>query len=254
MALQSHTHFSLTSGPAPSGSEAAPSGSAAAPSGSAAAPSGSAPAPSGSAAAPSGSAASPSGSAASPSGSSPAPAANTTNVVGALTTADVIVNKAPYEITRCDQVVMLTAKRISNFDDYTSRAPGFFTLSAYLVNMFESQDNNKLLESISLDHIKILPSILRGSKNCLGFQDSVNFRNITICLDDQPTFDAIFKAYNDFMNCRMGGDLKEFDPVTINSILSASCNGFNSTSGVQYDLPKIRSQITADLQKAGVNI
>ena len=72
---------------------------------------------------------------------------------------------------------------------------------------------------------------------------------------DQATFDAIQKVYDDFMACRMGGDLKSFDPVTINSVLTASCNGFNSTSsGVQFDLPTIRSQITADLQKAGVRI
>ncbi len=232
MAVNSKAH---TGGHFASGSDPAASASAPAP-----APSASAPAPS----APTNST--------SPVANTTAPVANTTNVVGALSTADVIINKAPYEVTKCDQVVMITAKRIENFDDYTSRSPAFFTMSAYLINMFESQDNNKLLESINLDHIRIIPSVLRGSKNCLGFQDSVNYRNITMCMDDQATYDAISKVYENFMSCRMGGDLKEFDPVTINSVLTASCNGFNSTSGVTYDLPKIRAEVTADLQRAGV--
>jgi hypothetical protein len=180
--------------------------------------------------------------------------ANTTNVVGALSTSDVIINKAPYEVTKCEQVIMLKAKRIADFDDYTTRAPAFFTMSAYLINMFESQDNNKLLESINLAHIKIIPSVLEGSKTCLGFQDGVNYRNISLCIDDQETFDAILKSYNSFMTCRMGGDLKEFDPVVINQVLQASCNGFNSTTGTNFDLPKIKSQMASELRAAGFNV
>ena len=178
--------------------------------------------------------------------------ANTTNVVGALSTSDVVVNKSPYEITRCDQVIMLSAKRIANQDDYTSRAPAFFTMSAYLINMFESKDNNKLLESINLAHIKIIPDFLQGSKNCMRFQDSVNSRSIALCLDNQKTFEEIEKAFNNFMKCRAGGDLNEFDPVTINRVLMASCNGFKSTTGAKFDLPKIRSQMADQLKRAGV--
>jgi hypothetical protein len=181
-----------------------------------------------------------------------APIANTTNVVGALATEDVIVNKAPYEITKCDQVIMLDAKRIGNPDDFTSRAPAFYTMSAYLINMFESKDNNKLLESINLAHIKVLPNLLQGSKTCLLFQDGYSDRNITLCLDDKLTLESIKKSYSDFMTCRMGGDLKGFDPVTINNVLTASCNGFNSTTGAKYDLPKIKEQISEELKKAGV--
>jgi len=183
---------------------------------------------------------------------SSAPVKNTTNVVGALSSEDVIISAAPYEVKRCDQVIMLEAKRLGNQDDYTSRASGFFTISAYLINMFESKDNNKLLESINLAHIKTIPSVLQGSKTCLSFQDGYSFRNISLCLDNESTLQNIQKAYSNFMNCRMGGDLKDFDPVTINNILTASCNGFNSTEGVKYDMPKIRAQMTEELKKAGV--
>jgi hypothetical protein len=195
-----------------------------------------------------------------PSGTAPTPKApsapsapvyNTTNTLGALATQDTIVDKEPYDVSRCDQVIMLNAKRIANFDDFSSRAPAFFTISAYMINMFESKDNNKLLESIALSHIKQLPVQLKGSKNCMIFKDSVNHRNITMCIDAPIVFEEIEKAYSDLMTCRVGGDLKKFDPATINSILTASCNGYDKTEGVQFDLPAIRSQVHDELSKAG---
>ena len=176
---------------------------------------------------------------------------DTTNVLGAMTTKDVIVDKRPYDVKRCDNVIMLDAKRIPDFDDFTSRSPAFFTMSAYLINMFESKDNNKLMESIALAHIRQLPVLLKGSKDCMIFSDGVNRRNITMCVPDAGAFEEIEKAYSDFMTCRMGGDLNAFDPATINSVLTASCNGFNSTEGVHYDLPAIRSQVSNELSKAG---
>jgi hypothetical protein len=73
-----------------------------------------------------------------------------------------------------------------------------------------------------------------------------------MCLNDQKTFDQIETAFNNFMKCRSGNDLNDFDPVMINQVLKASCNGFNSTSGAKFDLPKIRSQMAEELKKAGV--
>lgn len=184
----------------------------------------------------------------------PAKLMNSTNVVGALSSSDVIINKAPYEVTKCDQVIMLAAKRIKNFEDYTSRSPAFFTMSAYLINMFESKDNNKLLESINLAHIQKLPQVMKGSKNCLLFEDGVSHRNISMCIDKEENLEEVKKSYSSFMTCRMGGDLNSFDPVTINNVLSASCNGFNSTQGAQYDMPKIKAQIADELIKAGFKV
>lgn len=180
---------------------------------------------------------------------------NPTNIsaVGALKTQEEItVDKPPYEISRCDQVMMLEAQRILNFEDYTTRAPAFFTLSAYILNMFESKDNNKLLESINLGHIKKIPSFLMGSKDCVIFLDDISKRNITLCTDDFEIIDAVDRAYSDFMSCREGDDLKAFDPVTINNVLTASCNGFNNTSGVEYDMPAIRAKMADELRQSGV--
>jgi hypothetical protein len=218
MALNSKSHNSFASGAAPSGSTPAPSGSASAPA---------------------------------PSGSSSGPVTNSTNVIG-ISKGNIIVDAMPYKVTQCDQVVQITAQTIKDYDDYTSRSPAFFTMSAYMINLFESKDNNKLIESIDLGHIKILPHILQGSKSCMIFKDDVNFRNASICLDDTQTSDAIEKAYGDLMTCRLGGTIRGFDPLTINNVLTASCNGFEKTAGVEYDLPNIRNNLSDELKKAGV--
>jgi hypothetical protein len=176
-----------------------------------------------------------------------------TNVVGAIK-PDIVIDKAPYELKSCDQVLYITAERISIHNDYTSRSSAFFTMSAYLINMFESKDTNKLLESINLGHIKVVPHVLQGSKNCIIYNDAHSNRNITLCISDQTVLEQWQKAYDDFMRCRMGGNLNSFDPVTINNILSASCNGFSTTTGVKYDMPAIRKQMADELRKGGFTV
>jgi hypothetical protein len=180
---------------------------------------------------------------------------NSTNVVGApKVTTDIVITAQPYDLKSCDQVITLTAETIKDHNDYTSRTPAYFTLSAYLVNMFESADTNTLLESINLGHIKQLPNILQGSKNCLQFKDDFSMRNLTMCLTDSSLTEQVQAVYNTFMTCRQGGDLNEFDPVTINNVLSASCNGFNSTLGVSFDMPTIRKQMADELRKGGFEV
>jgi hypothetical protein len=37
-------------------------------------------------------------------------------------------------------------------------------------------------------------------------------------------------------------------------VLSASCNGFNSTQGVSFDMPTIRKQMADELRKGGFEV
>jgi hypothetical protein len=176
-----------------------------------------------------------------------------TNVVGSLQTKDIIVEASPFEIKRCDQVVMFNAKTLADQEDYLSRKDAFFTISAYLVNMFESKDSNKLLESISLSHITNVVGPLRGTKYCLLFVDSVSERNLVMCLKDENEMVEIHKAYEHLNKCRVGGEIEEFDPTIINKILNFSCNGVEATDGVEFDMPEIRNQIAEELKSKGVN-
>jgi hypothetical protein len=75
-----------------------------------------------------------------------------------------------------------------------------------------------------------------------------------MCLKEAQHLEEIQTAYNNFMTCRVGGDLNEFDPVTINNVLSASCNGFNSSSGVEFDMPTIKAKFAEELRKEGFEV
>ena len=149
---------------------------------------------------------------------------------------------------------MFEAEKIKNFDDYKEKEPAFFTMSAYLINMFEGQDANKLVESINISHIKVVPQVMQGAKNCLLFQDNFTFRKITVCLKSEASVMQIEKAFQNFMKCRMGADLSEADPQIIKSILEASCSGTKNTKGVKYDLVKIKNTVAHYLKKEGFKV
>jgi hypothetical protein len=149
---------------------------------------------------------------------------------------------------------MFEAERIKDLDDFKSREPAFFTISAYMINMFDKKDAGKLSESINISHIKTLPQILQGAKNCLNFQDSFTFREITVCLKSEDSVSQIEIAFQNFMKCRLGNDLREPDPQIINNILEASCKGNKNTKGVKYDLAKIKKTMAEELKNSGFNV
>jgi hypothetical protein len=178
-----------------------------------------------------------------------------TNVVGSVQSKDVVVDTPPYKITRCDQVVMFNAQTLSDDEDYLSRKDVFFTMSAYLINMFETKDNNKLLESVGIAHITKIPDVLEGTKTCLIFLDSVSIRNIVMCFNSEDVMNQIHEAFKEIMQCRVGGKIDDFDPSIINEILNVGCKGITSPEGAEYDFASIRAQLIQDLSsKEGVKL
>ncbi len=202
---------------------------------------------------PSGSSPSPSGSSPSPSGSPPSNSTLASNVVGAMHSVDdVRVDKSPFKVSRCDQVLTFDADTFSDHDDYASRKKAYFTISAYLINVFDGKDVNKLDESISLYNIKDSPKILMGSKSCVNFNDKTNVKNITICMSEEHDATNIIKAFEKLMQCRTGSDMEDFDPMQVDKILKASCKGNSSPDGKTYDLKSLRDQIAENLIHKGV--
>jgi len=175
-----------------------------------------------------------------------------TNVVGGVYGQIVQLKTSPYNVTRCDQVVMFDAQTLVEKDDYSTRKDAFFTINAYMVNMFESQDSNKLLESINISHIKEVPGELLGAINCYLFTDTINGRSIEMCFKTRRELDDIVMAYKKLMECRFGKEVEEYDPTIVNKILALGCNGIQVTEGVEFDLPEIREAIKTELIKNGV--
>lgn len=160
----------------------------------------------------------------------------------------IIVDKAPFNITQCDQVIQYEAETFVNNTDYSKRKPAFFTLSAFMINMFSNKSSSDLLESISLSSINVSPSILHGSKSCVNFEDSTTSRQINMCFKTKEEAENILKAYQTLLNCRGGADLHKEAKT---KVIKASCNGILQPNGEKYDFGLVKDLFAEELKKEG---
>lgn len=137
------------------------------------------------------------------------------------------ITASPYHVTACDQVIEIQAKYLTDLTDFSKKADAFFTFSLYMINQFAQRDVNTIMNSISMYKLKTTPSIITGSVSCVSFAASSN--NITICLPDKDTANQIIEAFNQFMKCRIGDNLKSTPAATVQRILKAGCKFFNLT-------------------------
>ena len=125
------------------------------------------------------------------------------------------VSEPPYTIKSCDQLVQFEAQILTDFDDFSKKKPAFFTISIYMLNMFESSTSSKLSLSILLDNIRQEPFLLTGSVSCISINDAKNRKTIGLCLPNKDRMNDILKVFRDFFRCRAGDDLK---PIPIDVI------------------------------------
>ncbi len=145
-------------------------------------------------------------------------------------------------------MLLIPGKRIFPENDYTKKIEAFFTISAYMVNSFESKDSNKLLESIAMSHMNIMPYILQGSKNCLFFQDNVTKRKISMCLEDEMVLKEIQTAFVTLFNCRNGGRMPT-DDTNVMKFTKVLCHMPKNHTNYK----EVKQSLTEELQKVGVN-
>jgi hypothetical protein len=183
---------------------------------------------------------------------------NMTNMTNITLTTNLVGEPKPnaqvnttIKVSNCEQVVMFEAERIKDLNDFKTREPAFFTMSAYMINMFEKKDVNKLTESINLSHIETLPQILPGALNCLHFQDKYTLREITVCLKSEESVSQVETAFSNFMKCRMGNTLSDADPQILNKLLDLSCKGTKTSKDSTFDSSKIKKSIMDELRKNG---
>ena len=149
--------------------------------------------------------------------------ANSTNAIGKLGPSNYSISSPPYIVRSCDQILLIPAKTILDDNDYGTKTSSFFTMNIYLINLFESADNTKLINSIYLQDINRVPDIVKGTKDCLGFFDDKHKKKIFLCYD-QPK--DITDAFNSFTRCRAGDNLKGENAAKIKEIiLKKKCLG-----------------------------
>lgn len=98
-----------------------------------------------------------------------------------------------------------------------------------------------------MSHIKTMPYILQGSKNCLYFQDSVTLRKITMCLEDANVLDEVQKAFLTLFNCRNGGKMPLPDQ-NVEKLMKVLCEMPKEHKNYQ----EVRKSLSEELQKVGV--
>jgi hypothetical protein len=142
-------------------------------------------------------------------------------------TVNYSISEPPYLVKSCDQVLLIPAKRIYDFNDYCKKSDGFLTVSVYMVNLFEAKDSNKLVESITLDKMTQMPQVLSGAPGCIDFQGGD--KRIAACFDYPESVTEVIQAYQDFLRCRMGDNLKQLSWNDIRNIIMSSCMGQSTT-------------------------
>lgn len=157
------------------------------------------------------------------------------DVVGKPANVSIAVTTSPWEVTACNQVLLIKAESLKDLaidKDYMEREPAYFTMNAYMVNKFKSANLSSLLESIHLNHMKVEPYLLGGSKSCLVFQDGYGGRQFALCMSTLLEANQVLRAYETFEKCRLGADLKPYDKLQIDMLLKSTC----------YDVPEHRTE------------
>merc|ERR1712032_1626221 len=132
------------------------------------------------------------------------------------------VLSAPYVVTSCDQVIEIAGNTLTDMNDFSKKAPKFFTMSTYLVNQFEKKDSSSLTNSIGVEKITNLPIIIQGSVNCVAFYSVSN--QIIMCLDSVEAAKGVTAAFQQFSKCRAGGSIGG-NTNNLIKILETSCLG-----------------------------
>ncbi len=148
---------------------------------------------------------------------------NATNAVGMVGPSNYSLTAFPYKVKACDQIILVKGEMIKNFTNYCQKSPSYFTMSIYMVNVFSAEQPDKLINSITLDRLSKVPSLLAGVPNCIDFQGS-NSR-IAVCFDSDATVQKLLEAYNSFLRCRMGDNLQAMSTNQMWKIINDCKNG-----------------------------
>ena len=125
----------------------------------------------------------------------------TTNALGAVGNCS-RVDKYPYNLKRCDQVIMLKAKMI-HATNCRKSINIFLTLSAYYVNVFSSKNSERLLLSINTKEIDGLPEIQKNSTECLSFFPK-KFDKLVLCFSTPKLAKIIYDDFLKLFACSKG--------------------------------------------------
>lgn len=126
---------------------------------------------------------------------------NVTNNATATNSSNYVIENAPFKITKCDQIILFQGKRINPEMDFGAKVPAIFTMSTFMLNVFESKNTANLIRSLRIKDINGNPYVLKGSKNCLFFEETTTRKNVTMCVEDDQQRKDIIDSFGFLKNC-----------------------------------------------------
>lgn len=125
---------------------------------------------------------------------------NSTNAIGKFGKRD-LVYKFPFLLESCDQVLLVKGFVIE-LENYFNSTPVYMTMSAYMLNLFEKENPDNLLKSISLDKLVGVPTAVAGAPQCLAFK-ALN-EQINFCFKSEKIKTNAMTSVNQLLGCRKG--------------------------------------------------
>jgi hypothetical protein len=93
------------------------------------------------------------------------------------------------------------------------------------VRKYKNPSANCPDEIVYFKHMNLVPTILPGSASCIKFSSSFNNTDssFSMCLKTPQEAAEILDSFSNFQICRMGGDLKPYNPLKVDELLKAAC-------------------------------
>lgn len=175
-------------------------------------------------------------------GGNSTPALPGSNVVGKDDLKSRIPSQ-PYTVSKCDQILEIQAETLDDINNFLIKSPKFFTMSMYSLNQFSEKKVTSFEQLISLGGLTTVPQIITGSVSCIEFKSY--YRNITLCTKTEDEARSIISAFQSFMKCRIGDNLRkkiESPKSKMQTILNKACMGLN----ISFDDTKYKNPIEAE--------
>lgn len=148
-----------------------------------------------------------------------------TNALGKIGPLTFAITQPPYKLFSCDQVFVIQGQTFVSPNNYQIRKPAVFTLSVYMINLFDTKDTRTIKNHILLENITDLPSNIQGAPTCINFLDAKTNNKIPMCFNSKDNADQIKEAFMDLLKCRIGDNLKNVKTDDVRKVFEASCLG-----------------------------
>jgi hypothetical protein len=129
------------------------------------------------------------------------------NGLGHLVKKKSLLTKFPMTVKSCDEIAIFQAKYITDLKDYKLRADGWFSVSAYTVNIYKDKDANQLIQSVDVSNFKTTPHDLMGARGCIIIEAGTA-TDMTICMGDKSITANLLNVIDSFYRCRRGDNLE----------------------------------------------